>query len=176
MRYFVGHLLEGDVEAWHTAITNTLAEKFNTWKIQEICPSHITIFSEFETENIEAVSKTIDTVLSNARTGKYSISAFDYFDDRVVFAKIDPDTETISLVQRLREQLEKIPDIPKDKYVTWKPHATVAFRLSPKEITAIWNYVTTLEKPNFTAPFDNITVFRFENEKWVVEKKFVITN
>lgn len=72
--------------------------------------------------------------------------------------------------------VELIPDIQKDKHLTWKPHATLAFRLSPEKITTIWNYVATLEKPNFTALFDNITLFRFENEKWVVEKKFAITN
>lgn len=176
MKYFIGHLLEGEVGVWHTTLTNTIAEKFNTWKIQEICPSHITIFSEFEADNIETVSHTIETLLFHTQPGNYSISMFDHFEDKVVFAKIDPDAKVISLVQKLRENLELIPGVQKDKHLTWKPHATLAFRLSPEKITTIWNYVTTLEKPNFTALFDNITLFRFENEKWVVEKKFAITN
>lgn len=174
MKYFIGHLIGGEFAVWHTTITNNIAKKFDTWKISDVCLSHITIFSEFETENIDVVSHTIQTLILDARVGQYSVTAFDHFDDRAVFAKIEPNIEVTSLVQELKERLEQIPDIPKDKHLVWKPHATMAFRLPPEDITKIWNYVITLQKPDFIVPFDNITIFKFNNLKWVVEKTFKI--
>lgn len=176
MQYFVGHLIEGEAGTWHATITNDIAEKFDTWRIQDICPSHITLFSTFEAENSKVVEDVINAVLSDAHVGNYSIFEFDHFEDRAVFAKIRPDANVISLVQKLRGSLEQIPDIPEDKHPYWEPHATLAFRLPPEEITKIWNYVLTLKKPDFTASFDNIAIFRFENEKWIVEKVFRILN
>lgn len=176
MKYFIGHLIEGKFGTWHAAVTNDIAEKFNTWKIQDVCPSHITLFSEFEIDNIEAVENVIETVITNAHTGKYSVSEFGRFEERAVFVKVDANKEVVSLVQKLRKNLEEIPSIPKDKHLIWGPHATVAFRLSPDEIAKIWNYVVTLEKPSFITLFNNITLFRLDTTKWVVEKTFQIQN
>lgn len=172
MKYFVGHLIEGNFGAWHTTVTNNIADKFNTWKIHNVCPSHLTIFSEFESDNIEVVSNVIESILLDVKVGKYSVSGFDHFDDRSIFAKVDADIKVISLVQKLKEQLEQIPGIPKDKDSIWKPYATVAFRLPPEDITKIWNYVTTLEEPNFVVPFDNLAIFKYNNSKWIVGKTF----
>jgi len=174
MKYFIGHLIGGEFAAWHTTITNDIAEKFNTWKIHDVCPSHLTIFSEFEIGNIESVSNVIESVLLNIEVENYLVSGFDHFVDRAVFAKIETATKVTSFVQELKKRLEQIPGIQKDKHLVWKPHATVAFRLPPEDITKIWNYVIILQKPDFIVPFDNITIFKFNNLKWVVEKTFKI--
>ncbi|MDP2641676.1 MAG: hypothetical protein Q8P21_00040, partial [bacterium] len=57
----------------------------------------------------------------------------------------------------------------------WHPHATLANFLNPEEFESIWNYVLTLPKPNFSIPFNNITLFRStDNEGWEIQDCFPI--
>ena len=79
------------------------------------------------------------------------MSDFNHFDDKVVFEKVEADQSIQDIIEELRSSLKKIPGMPMpgEDFPVWYPHATLANRLSPEEISQIWNYVLTLEKPNF---------------------------
>ena len=139
-----------------------ISDKFNTWKLHEKLPPHITIFYPFSAENIEPVVNFLKNWSHNQKvSGKFEILDFDHFDDKVVFAKVEADLLVMEMVEELRRSLN------------WHPHATLANKLSPQEINKILNYVLELEKPNFAIPFDNVTIFRFEGDrKWIVDQFF----
>lgn len=174
MKYFIGHLIEGEAVLWHNTITKDIAEKFNIWKMYEKGPPHITIFYPFETEDIGPVANTIKQWLINKNiVGNFSITDFGYFDNSAVFATVRIDPAVKNLLDELKNLLTKIPGMPEDRFPLWQPHATLAYKISPEQIKEIWAYTHTLKKPNFINSFSNITIFRFENEKqWVVDKYF----
>jgi len=176
MKYFVGYLIQGETATWHINLAKNIADKFNTWKLHEKIPPHITIFYLSEVENILPVKNLLrDWVQNKKVSGNFTIQDFDHFEDRVVFAKTEPDDSVRSMIEGLIKRLKQIPSMTQEDYPVWHPHATLANKLTPEEINQIWEYVGTLEKPDFVIPFDNVTIFRFEgDQKWVMEESFKI--
>lgn len=173
-KYFIGFLIEGDAAAWHTELAKTISEKFNTWELHKKVPPHITIFQSFETVDINPVKNLLrEWAQSRSISGDLTVLGFDHFEDRVVFAGVDTDPSSKQLVEELREALRKIPTMPTEDFPIWHPHATLANHVSAQEINQIWDFVLTLEKPNYVLPFNNVTLFRFEgDQKWVIEESF----
>lgn len=176
MRYFIGYLIQDEAATWHFNLVKNISEKFNTWKLHEKIPPHITIFPPFETEDIDEIKKLLrDWTTNKTPQGNFTLSGFDHFDDNVVFAKIDTDESIRASIEELKKEIKKFPGMPEDNHPIWHPHATLMNKLSPEEIRNIWNYVSDLEKPNFPLPFDNITIFRFDaDRKWVVDESIVM--
>lgn len=178
MKYFIGYLLQGEVAEWHINTTKKIADKFNTWKIYEKLPSHVTIFYPEGVEDITGIRNYIkDWIVKNKVSGNFYISGFDHFDDKVVFAKIGADESVIKTVENLREGIRNISGITNESFPIWHPHCTLANKLKPEEINSIWEYVSELDKPNFTIPFNNITIFKFVgDQKWVVDEYFELAS
>lgn len=175
MKYFIGFLIEGKAAEWHAGVAKDISDKFGTWKIYEKLPPHVTIFDPFEAGDIGQVKKFFKNWVDNRKVpGSFILSGFEHFDDRVVFAKLDTNQSIDSAVQELRESLREIISVmPKKDLLEWHPHATLAYKLSSQEISRIYDYVLTLEKPDFVLPFNNVTIFRKEGEqKWVVEESY----
>ncbi|MBX4189379.1 2'-5' RNA ligase family protein [Candidatus Parcubacteria bacterium] len=175
MKYFIGHLISGKAAEWHTNTAKKISEKFNTWKIYEKIPPHITIFYPEGVEDINAIRNYIqDWTRKNKALGSFRLSEFDRFDDRVVFAKVEADESAIKAIEDLRKGLQDMTGITED-FPNWHPHATLAYKLSPEEINKIWEYTNELDKPNFTLLLNNITIFRYaEDQKWVVDESFLL--
>ncbi len=176
MKYFIGYLISGEVGEWHIGTAKKISDEFNTWKIYEKLPPHITIFYPEGVEDISGIRDFIKNWVQKSKaSGNFYISDFDRFDDRVVFAKIDADKSVVNAVEDLREDLKNMTGITED-FPNWHPHATLAYKLSPEEINKIWAYTDKLDKPNFVLPFNNITIFRYEGDKkWVVDESFVLS-
>ncbi len=174
MKYFIGYLIEGEAAKWHIGVAKNISEKFNTWKIHEKLPPHITVFYLSEVEEIEAVKDFLKIWIHDKKVpGNFIIRDFDHFDDRVVFAKVEPDLSVRNMAEDLIKKIKEIPGMTQEDFPIWHPHATLANKLSPEEINTVWEYVQTLERPNFILPFNNVTIFRFEGDmKWGVEESF----
>lgn len=177
MKYFIGYLISGEAAEWHTKTTKKISEEFNTWKIYEKIPSHITIFYPEGVEDITNIRNHIKNwVEKNRIPGNFYISGFDHFDDKVVFAKIELDEPVRKSVENLREGIRKISQIKNESFPDWHPHSTLINKLSPEEINKVWEYTDELEKPSFTLPFDNITIFKYLNDqRWVVDEVFKLS-
>ncbi len=176
MKYFVGYLIQGEVAEWHTNITKKISEKFNTWKVYEKIPPHITIFYPEGVEDISPIRNHIkDWTQKNKAPGNFYLSGLGHFRDRVVFAKVDSDESAIKAIEDLRKDLKNMTGITED-YPHWHPHVTLANKLTRQEINKIWEYVNQLDRPNFALPFNNITIFRYVgDQKWVVDESFALS-
>ena len=173
MKYFVGYLLKGEVQAWHHNLAKEIAEKFGTWNMHDI-PSHITVFRPFETSDIENVKNLLrEWVRNTTVAGKFVISGFNRFDERMVFADVYADSLVVQQVLDLKAKLKQLPKMPEEDYPMWRPHATLANHLEPKQIMEIWGFVSMLTKQNFSVPFDNVTLFHsLGNHVWEVDEVF----
>ena len=174
MRYFIGYLIKGEAAEWHEKIAKQISDKFNTWKIYEKIPPHITIFYPEGVEDITDIRNFIENWVENNRvSGNLYINGFDYFGDKVVFAKIEADEMVFRSVESLREGIRNIAHIENESFPNWHPHSTLINKISPEEINKVWEYTSLLNKPNFALPFDNVTIFRYtDDKKWVVDESF----
>lgn len=176
MNYFIGYLMQGEVAEWHKNLTKHISEKFNTWKIYEKLPPHVTIFYPFSTNNPQPIKELMqEWAQSNPGLGNLTIRDFGRFDDKVVFAKVESSSLAHNATANLRALLLQMPGMPKPDFPTWNLHATIINRVTSEEIQNIWNYIQTLSKPNFSTPFDNVTIFRYAGErKWITDTSFKI--
>jgi 2'-5' RNA ligase len=174
MKYFVGYLIEGEAAEWHRNLTKEISEKFGLWKIHEKIPPHVTIYRPFEREDVEPIKKLLNSwSVGQDIKGNLNISGFDRFDDRVVFAKVEVDEQTRKIGENLRSKIKEIPGMPLEDFPIWNPHATLMNWIEPEDIEKVWEYVNTLEKPNFIISFNNVTLFRSDGDKkWVVDEVF----
>ena len=139
MKYFIGFLLQGEVSEWHSATAKKISDEFNTWKIYEKLPPHITIFYPEGVEDITDTRNYIaEWVKNNKIPGNIHVSGFDRFDDRVVFAKTDVDEAVGKVVEDLRKNIKVVSGVTKEDFPIWHPHATLAYQLTPVEIENIW--------------------------------------
>jgi 2'-5' RNA ligase len=177
MKYFIGYLISDEASEWHINITKKISEEFNTWKIYEKIPPHITIFYPEGVEDITDIRNYIkDWAEKNKITGNFYINGFDHFDDKVVFAKIDADESVIKTVNNLREGIRTISNIKNEAFPNWHPHSTLINKISPEEINKVLKYAYELDKPSFRLPFNNITIFKYtDDQKWVVEETFELS-
>jgi 2'-5' RNA ligase len=170
--YFIGHLIQGEAAEWHKTFSKEISDRFNTWKIYEKIPPHITIFRPFGTENLAKVVELLEGLTAKIPIpGSYLMKDYGKFDDRVIYASIEPEQEVVEVVSEIKSKIGKLPSMPEDDFPIWHPHATLINKVIPDEIRKIWEYVLTLEKPDFTLPFDNVNLFRYGGDKkWMVEK------
>lgn len=171
--YFVSYLIEGKTREWHLNLTKNISEIFNTWKIAEKIPPHITIFRPFDTENIESIYELIQNWKANqAIFGKFIISGFGRFEDQTIFANVIADQTAGDAINSLRLKLQNMPGMPPEDHPIWRPHATLAYKIKPAEINAIWEYISTLQKPHFEMTFNNIAILQSTGDRgWTVFKK-----
>ncbi len=173
MKYFIGFLIRGEAAEWHNKIAKEISDKFGTGKIYERVPPHITIYPPLDLEDIHPVIYLLDTwSKSYAQNTNFVISDFGRFDDKVIFAKIEADKIIKEAVRDLRERLGAVLGMPKENYKEFIPHATLAKDLNAKTAAAIWEYISKLEKPSFIIPFNNVTLFSYDdkNKAWEVNK------
>lgn len=174
MKYFIGYLITGEAADWHIKTAKKIVEEFNTWKIYEKILPHITIFYPEGVEDITDIRNYIKKwSKENKTSGKIHITGFDHFDDRVIFAKIDADDSISNLVWKLRDGIRKTAVIKNESFPDWYPHSTLINKLESEKTNKVWKYTKNLEKPNFTLPFNNITIFKYVgDQKWVVDEVF----
>lgn len=168
MQYFLGIHLTGEAGDYLHRLTGQIAERFGTWALHERVPPHITLFRPFDADatELEQVQEIVQQWLAQTPAESLTISGFDRFDDKVVFAAVQASTDFCQKVEALQRELEKLPQMPPER-PAWHPHASVARLLPPEQIERIWEYVGTLEPFCFSFPVESVTVFHHpERGKW----------
>jgi 2'-5' RNA ligase len=181
MRYFIGYLIQGEAARWHIELSKEIASKFKIWNISEKNPPHLTIYYPFETEDISPIKIFLRKWLhDHPISGNVTLSGFSHFENRVVFVDVNIDDSVRKAVEDMKIDLRKIippRSINNVNYTTtWNPHATLAYKISEEKIIEILDYVKDFESPTFTKPFDNITVFVWSDNKWLIEESFSTNN
>ncbi len=172
-KYFIAYVLEGEAKDWHYALAKQISERFGTAKIHEKFPPHVTICRPFSREDVGDVCEYIQEWQKTfSRTGIFVIKDFGYFDDRVVFAKAEPDAVVRREVDALRKILS--PLLPPEDYPVWNPHTTLANYLNSEQKQTIWAFVQTLPKPDFTVLFSNVALLELDEKSQIyrIFKKF----
>lgn len=178
MRYFIGYLIQGEAGEWHRACAKDISEKFNTEKIGERIPPHITFVPPFDAEDISLIKDMLHEWIANRPVyGEFTLSGFGWFDDRTVFAAIEADKLVTDAVYELQTILRALPGMSAENQYPWRPHATLANHVRPSDTSAVREYVRALPAPHFVLLFDNATLFRRdEGGVWRVDEIFYFKN
>ena len=85
MRYVVVSVLK-EKQVILIILWKEVLQKFNA-KSSKL-PTHFTIKSPFETDNIVQLENTLDKFSKENYSAPYKIKGYDHFDDRVIFMKV----------------------------------------------------------------------------------------
>lgn len=170
MRYFIAYVIEGEAGAWHQALAKEIVERFDTWKIHEKVPPHVTLFRPFKCDDIAPVEALLgEWAASRTAPGNFLMADYGTFNDKVIFVEAQADEKVRTTVMDLRGKLAALSLVPLEEY-PWYPHATLAHRVPDETIRSIHYFVRTKSKPAFMVPFDNVSLLRFDEKagKWEV--------
>lgn len=175
MRRNIVHLIRGDAGKAHEAITRQLVEKFDAFPIHNLFAPHLTLKRGFEldVEGVKDLYAMLDAFATNHTQSDYRLHGFGHFKEDVVYVDAQPSKEMSATVRELIALLHGVKDMEFHEYddVEDDFHATVIMKdLKPFDYDQIWNYLATIEQPDFDMKFDNLTVLRREPQEWVVDR------
>ena len=162
-------LLPKEVNKFYLELRQKIAKQFD-FNVNHKVPAHITIKYGFPFEDLGEVERVVqEFCLSQSKT-KWELHDFGNFvnpDNRVVFIDAIPSRETRKVHKKFYDDLQKIKWIQWAQYdsVNLHYHITLVSKgITSENYEAVWSFVNQQEKPNFEVYFDNLALFRIEND------------
>lgn len=174
MRYVIVCVVKGKAGDFNNKLRKELWIKFKS-KSSKL-PAHFTIKAPFEYEgDIKEVEDVIADFKRDEEPKTFTIDGYDHFDDRVIYMKIKMSKEGKSMHDRLIDKISSVPYINfmkkegKDKIF----HVTLATRMKGPLYHKVFDYVNQYPC-NFECLFDNVSIYKFENYKWILYREFML--
>lgn len=170
MRYVIVSVTKGSAGIFNENIKKEIYEKWNV-KSSKL-PPHFTIKAPFETNNIALVDNIIENFCEYNNKSSYKIKGYDHFDDRVIYMKVFMSKEGKILHDKLIDAINSIDYINfldhdgKDKIF----HVTIASKKIKNLFNDIYKYVNNIPC-EFECSFDNISIFKCEDNTWILHKE-----
>ena len=173
MRYVVVSVVKGEAGNFNNNLKKEVYEKFNA-KSSKL-PAHFTIKSPFETDNIVQLENTLDKFSKENYSAPYKIKGYDHFDDRVIFVKVIMSKEGKILHDNLIDSMSSIDYINFDKLDGKNKifHITISSKKIKNIFNDLLNYVSYIPC-DFNCNFDNICIYKWENNTWVLHKEYLL--
>ena len=174
MRYVIVSVVKGEAGNFNNNLRKEVFEKFHA-KSSKL-PAHFTIKAPFECENTDYMDNIIENFCKKHKKALYNIKGYDHFDDRVIFMKVNMSKEGKILHDELIDELDKVSYINFDKHDGKNKifHVTITSKKIQKIFNEIWDYVSYIPC-EFDCEFDNISVYKWENNTWVLHKEFLLS-
>ncbi|MCR8744820.1 2'-5' RNA ligase family protein [Romboutsia lituseburensis] len=174
MRYVIVSLVKGDAGEFNHNLRKDVFKKFKARSSK--LPAHFTIKSPFESENIDELESALDEFSKAHTYENYHIKDYDHFDDRVIFMKVFMSPKGKDVHDALIDALSGINYINfeksdgKDKIF----HVTISSKKIQKIYSELWSYVNKF-KCDFKCDFDNICIYKWIDNTWVLHKEYLLT-
>jgi 2'-5' RNA ligase len=172
LRYVIVSIVKGKAGEFNNNLRKEVFSKYGA-KSSKL-PAHFTIKAPFEYEgDISDLENILDKITSYSVKVPYTIEGFDHFGDRVVYMKVNMSKEGKILHDDIIDSLETLPYISFDKKDGKNKifHVTVASKRLDKTYSEVWEYVSS-KLCSFQSEFDNIAIYKWENNTWVIHKEF----
>lgn len=172
MRYVIVSVTKGNAGIFNNELRKKVFEKFGA-KSSKL-PAHFTIKAPFETNDISKLDTILENFCNSNPSSTYKICGYDYFDDRVVFMKVLMSYEGKNIHDNLINQLENLTYIKFNNHDGKNKifHITIASKKIQKIFKEIYDYVEPIPC-NFDCCFDNISIFKWENNTWILHKEYL---
>ena len=173
MRYVIVSVTKGSAGDFNNSLRKDVFKKFQV-KSSKL-PAHFTIKSPFECDNISSLENTLKYFCENNKSAPYKVIGYNNFDNRVIYMEVFMSNSGKITHDKLIDELSKLSYINfsdhdgKDKVF----HITVASKKIQKNFIKIYNYVKDIDC-HFECSFDNISIFKWENNTWVLHKEYLL--
>src|SRR3989344_2014218 len=168
MQYFIGYTLPKVAREAHEAETKRLAELFSILPLHDRSVPHLTFKAPFEFENINTLTDHLKEFCQTQKAGNIKIDGYIQLHDRTIGWKAVSDKKSILFVRNLIAFINSIPGLPQDDRTNREEslHASVARFLTPEKLAAIWEYLQTVEKPQYQMKLGAISIYHKVADKW----------
>lgn len=174
MRYVIVCVVKGEAGDFNNKLRKDIYEKFNA-KSSKL-PAHFTIKAPFEYDgSIIDLENNLEAFCKREKSQQFEMNKYDHFDNRVIYMKVNMSKEGKELHDRLIDEINKSPYINfsktdgKDKVF----HVTISSKKLHHIYDEVWNYVNQYEF-DFKCSFDNIVIYKWENNTWKVYREFIL--
>lgn len=174
MKYFVAHLLKGDVAEYHRALTIELSNRFHITPLHERVDPHLTVKSfeanEFEITDVERVLQGFSVAATPER---FTLDGFGRFGFKTIFLDVPKGNGALRVARELIVELNTLPWMRPSKHEGEKLHASIARYLTHKKFRKVWRHLRG-EKPRFRAAFDSVAILKKEypQSPWTLHRTF----
>ncbi|WP_050607852.1 2'-5' RNA ligase family protein [Clostridium niameyense] len=170
-RYVIVCLVKGEALKFHESLVGNVCFKFKVNR--QKLPCHFTIKAPFETDNIKKVENLIEEFTKDKTKEDLRIKGFNHFGNRVVYMEVNPSKNAIDLHNNFIYKLKTLNEISfkanenKNKVF----HCTIVTKFPQEKFSPIWEYINNFY-PNFNTYFDNISILKWNKNKWITYKEF----
>lgn len=173
MRYVIVSTLSGEALKFHNEITEDVCHRFNVRKTK--LPGHITLKAPFDSDNIDELTVLLENFSRDNKKVPIYLDGYGSFRKDVVFIKTIFSKEAKKVYNELEALLKTL------KWLEWKKnesgervfHVTIASKRIGDKFQDIWQHVNKTPC-KFHVYFDNISIYKWEGNTWVLYKKFVL--
>lgn len=175
MKYFVAHLLEGEVAEYHRELTLALSRNFNTHPLHEKVSPHITIKIPFEANEyeIKRVEEALLRFTADNTPAPMNIEGFGRFGFKTIYLDVVKSHAAVNLVRNCVEELNAFTWMQQVHHEGNKLHASVARFLKYRQFKRIWRHLKD-ERPHFRHSLNSLTILKKESgaRAWSVHRAF----
>ena len=173
MRYVVVSVVKGEAGDFNNKLRKDIFNKFKA-KSSKL-PAHFTIKAPFEYDgDISDLEECIKKVCESEKATSYKIEGYNHFDNRVIYMDVNMSKCGKEVHDKLVESMSKIPYINfnkndgKDKTF----HITLSSKKIQNIYEKLWDYIIKFPC-NYNCKFDNICIYKWKDNTWVLHKEFL---
>ncbi|GAA0122525.1 MAG: 2'-5' RNA ligase family protein [Clostridium argentinense] len=171
MRYVIVCTIKGSAGEFNNNLRKDVFHKFGV-KSSKL-PAHFTIKAPFEHDDITELENILENFSKTYSKAPFQIDGYNFFRKDVIYMDVKMSNKAKNIHDKLIDELLTLP------YLTFKPnegknkvfHITVASKRINGKFEAIKNYVESIPC-NFEGSFDNIGIYKWVNNTWVLHKEY----
>lgn len=177
MKYFIAHLLTGDVARYHLELTQSLSERFHTTPLYKKVQSHLTVKIPFEANQFELaqVEERLALLAASREAVPLTFEGFGRFGFKTVYLDVTKSQRAVELVREAVNVVNELPWMQRIPHEGNKLHASVARFMTYKKFRRVWRYLKQ-ERPCFESTLDSLALLKKEapHEPWAVHRMFTL--
>lgn len=177
MKYFIAHLLTGDVARYHLELTQALSERFHTAPLHKKVQSHLTVKIPFEANPFELaqVEERLTLLAASREEVPLTFEGFGRFGFKTVYLDVTKSQRAVELVRETVNVVNELPWMQRIPHEGNKLHASVARFMTYKKFRRVWRHLKQ-EHPRFDSALDSLALLKKEapSEPWVVHRTFTL--
>lgn len=177
MKYFIAHLLTGDVARYHREITHTLSERFHTTALYKKVQSHLTVKIPFEANPFELaqVEDRLASLAASRDSVPLTFEGFGRFGFKTVYLDVTKSQRAVELVRETVNTMNELPWMQRIPHEGNKLHASVARFMTYKKFRRVWRHLRH-ERAYFESSLDSFAILKKEapEHPWVVHRTFAL--
>lgn len=176
-KYFVAHLLSGEVASYHRTLTRELAERYQVTALHKKVDPHVTIKIPFYANSYEIaqVEEVLHRFSETTEPTPLTFDRFGRFGFKTVYLDVVKSQRAVELVRSCVAELNTLPWMQRIPHEGNKLHASVARFMTYKQFRRVWRHVKT-EPAHFKHQFGSIAILKKDASQnmWNVHRTFAL--